>query len=519
MDPSLEVAHDIGDFLFALLQVPLDYFHSVWSTWHIGELDAASNGASSDAYTGSHESIQSGDNTGMPILATPRGDTRTLPQAKLMAPVRSRSNNKRLLNKSQPPMNTIPCESSTRERHSKPAPTMTHPGYNAHLLPHDPSRYSQTLPRNSRHQMRYPPVPVYGSDTSAPPPSAEFGIITTSTHGISRTVSYNPRSVREYQSDEWRSYPAFPSAYPPTPLPALASLPSPVARSRSERHYPPISEDSTSVPDFHLSLEQQYELKHSGSVRHSSEQCGNFTGVHSRRDLMEPAIESTDESSDAGGQSGFSEPSHVEDSDVDHDATLRSPYRFRQMNGVAPSPSTSSVSLASRSTTLTTADDASSITRASSESLYSYDSSRSKKNRVSHPRSRNATLRGRPLGVQLSHDSFQSEDSEGSADSGIGVKPQRVLTPRKRTTHLRPVAKVAEPSRKNTVAAKGAPARAKTMTAATRTRVSGKPASSGVSTIRGAGITTGPRRSQQEDAEFARGTASTQARTVRGKAT
>ncbi|KIM63715.1 hypothetical protein SCLCIDRAFT_15523 [Scleroderma citrinum Foug A] len=32
VDPSLEVAHDIGDFVFALLQVPMDYLRSIWLT-------------------------------------------------------------------------------------------------------------------------------------------------------------------------------------------------------------------------------------------------------------------------------------------------------------------------------------------------------------------------------------------------------------------------------------------------------------------------------------------------------
>lgn len=522
VDPSLEVAHDIGDFVFALLQVPMDYVRSVWLTWHAGELDAAS-GASSGAHMNSHESVispHSGNSTGMPTLIKPCGDMQTLflPQAKRIAPVRSISNSNRWSNGSQPPINPTHCEASTLERHSKPIPSTTVPRYNTHLAPQDSSRYSQTLPRNSRDQMRYPPVPVYGSNTSGHSFGAEFGIIAT-THGVARTVSYNPRSVREYQSDEWRSYPAFPSAYPPTPLPALASLPSPVARSKSESRYPPILE---SAADCHMSLEQQSELKDFKSVRGSSEQCGNLSGVHSQRDLVEPASESADDSSDIGSQSCLSDRSYMEDSDVDYDATLRTPYRSHP-NGVDPSPSSSSVSLASRSTTLTSAEDTSPITRASSESMYLYNSSFSKKNGTLRPRSRNATLRGRPLGAQLYHDSFQStakEDSEDSADSGVGVKPQRVLISTRRTTHLRPVVRAADTSRKNAIGAKAAPARAKTMTAASRTRSSGRPASSSSSTIRRAGVTTTSRRGQQGEAKFGatKGTAS-YTRTGGGKAT
>ena len=118
-------------------------------------------------------------------------------------------------------------------------------------------------------------------------------------HGL-----YHPRSVCEYQSDEWRSYPAFPSVYPPTPLPALASLPSPVAWSKLERHYPPILE---SALDFHLSLEQQSELKHPSSVCGSSKQCSNLSRVHSQHNLGKPGSESGDESRDIGSQLCLSE--------------------------------------------------------------------------------------------------------------------------------------------------------------------------------------------------------------------
>ena len=500
----------------------MDYLRSIWLTWYTGELDAAHSGASSGAHTSLHEpviSIHSSNTAAIPALIKPCGDTQTLlvSQAKRIAPLRSISNRS---NGSQPPINRAQRETSAWERHSKPTSNTTDTLYNTHLSVQDSSRYSQTLPRNSKHQMRYPPVSVYGSNTSGHLSGAEFGIITTSTHGVARTVFYNPRSVREYQSDEWRSYPAFPSAYPPTPLPALASLPSPVARSKSESHYPPILE---SAPDLHLSLEQQSELMHPSSVRGSSEQCGDLSGVHSQRDLVEPASESGDESSDVGSRSCLSERSYMEDSDVDYDATLRTPYRFHP-NRVDPSPSSSSVSLASCSTTLSTADDTSPITRASSESMYSYNLSFSKQHGTPRPRSRNATLRGRPLGAQLSHDPFQSsgkEDGEDSADSDLGVKPQRVLISTRHTTHLRPVARVADTARKNAIGAKPAPTRAKTMTAASRTRSSGRPASSSSSTIRGASVTTASRRGQQGEAEFGatKGTVSSHTRTVRGKAT
>ncbi|KAI6163172.1 hypothetical protein EDD17DRAFT_516648 [Pisolithus thermaeus] len=509
VDPILEIVRDVGDFVFALLQVPMDYVRSTWPlAWPTGESDIVrgcpspvsqmnSGELANFTYTSSTASIQTLPKAYEAVQA---------PRNKRSTSVRSVSDSKQRLNSRQS-IYASTALSSTRGRHSKSASTVALPQYSAHLPLHEPPQYSRTLPRSKNS----PLVSVHCNDllgdSSAP--------------GFVRSLSYHP--VREYQSDEWRVYPAFPSAYPPTPLPASASLPSPVARSKSDGHYPPIPEDTL---DCHAPLEQRNELKYPSSVHASSKEYGGNFVVQNRRDHVELNDESTDDASDDGSQANLSEHSHAADnSDFDHDTTMRTPYRYTYSKAVDPSPTTSSASVASQSTTLSTADNASSIQgRTSMESLYSSDSSVPVESRV-HSRSRNATLRGRPGGARLSRDPLQSSASEtadeDSEDSGIGVKPLPVLQPTKRASHVRPVARAGGTTRNKTaVAATTVPVRAKTVTAASGARGSGRPTSSNVSTIRATrsnGVSY-HRRGGVTEFGVARPTSHSRTGTVRGKA-
>lgn len=494
VDPILEIVRDVGDFLFALSQVPVDYVRSTWPlAWPIGESDTGRDCPPEELanFTLTSRTVT------IPLPKT--YEAVQAPRDKHSTSVRSVSDSKRRSNSRQ-------SIYASRGRHAKSTSTATLPQYSAHPPSHEPPQYSQTLPRG-RNQNHYPPVSTHGNELLGDP----------STPGFTRSLSYHP--VREYQSDEWRVYPAFPSAYPPTPLPALASLPSPVARSKSDSHYPPIPEDT---PDFHMPLEQ-----HPSSVHDSNQGHGGNSGVRKRRDRLEPDNESAGDTGDEGSQTDLSEHSRAgDDSDYDYNATMRTPYRYLYSNGVDPSPAASSASVASQSTTLSTADNASSYHgRTSMESLYSSDSSAPRESHAYVPRSRNATLRGRPAGARLSRDSLQSSASEtpdeDSEDSGIGVKPQPVLQPVRRASHVRPVARAAVTTRNKTaVAATAVPIRAKTVTAASRGRGSGRPTSSSVSTIRATRSTGIPYRGRGGVTEFgvARTTSNSRTGTVRGKA-
>lgn len=511
VDPTLEIVHDVGDFLFALLQVPMGYVRSTWPlAWPTGESDIVNDYPSPVSQKNPAELTnvtQHSSTTTIRIL--PKAfEAVQAPRNKRSTAVHSVSGSKRRLNSRQ---SIYASTAASITRHSDSASTVTLPEYNAHFSSHEPPQYSQILPRG-KNQNHSPPISAHRNDvlggSSAP--------------GFARSLSYHP--VREYQSDEWRVYPAFPSAYPPTPLPALASLPSPVARSKSDSHYPPIPEDTR---DCHVPLEQCNELKYPSPVHAQSKEYGGAFELQNRRDHVEPNGEPTDDTSDEDSQASLSEHSRAaDDSDFDHDDTMRTPYRHTYSNGVDPSPTTSSASVASQSTTLTTVDNASSVHgRTSTDSLYSSDSSVPVESRAHLPRSRNATLRGRPVSARLSCDPLQSSASgtadEDSEDSGIGVKPLPVLQPAKRASHVRPVPRAGGTTRNKTaLPATTVPARAKTLTAASGARGSGRPTSSNVSTIRATRSNGVPYRGRGGVTEFgvAKPTSHSRTGTVRGKA-
>ncbi|KAJ7639443.1 hypothetical protein FB45DRAFT_905612 [Roridomyces roridus] len=106
------------------------------------------------------------------------------------------------------------------------------------------------------------------------------------------------------QIDEWRQYPPFPSAYPPTPLPPQSRLP---VHPTAARAFSPILED-TQEQGFGSSPPSPHEL----SVNSSSMQGGggeheNVLGIH------------FDERVDEDGEE------EEEDDDDDFDVTLRTP--------------------------------------------------------------------------------------------------------------------------------------------------------------------------------------------------
>ncbi|KAI6003621.1 hypothetical protein EDD15DRAFT_2359922 [Pisolithus albus] len=297
VDPTLEIVHDVGDFLFALLQVPMGYVRSTWPlAWPTEESDIVHDCPSSVSQENLGELTnvtQHSSTTTIQILPKAFEAVQT-PRNTRSTSVRSVSDSRRRLNSRQ----SIYASTAVSSTHySNSASSVNLPEYNAYLPSHEPPQYSQILPRG-KNQNHSPPISAHRNDvlggSSAP--------------GFARSLSYHP--VREYQSDEWRVYPAFPSAYPPTPLPALASLPSPVARSKSDSHYPPIPEDTR---DCHVPLEQCDELKYPSSVHAQNKEYGGAFGLQNRRDRVEPNSESTDDTSDEGSQACLSEHSRAAD--------------------------------------------------------------------------------------------------------------------------------------------------------------------------------------------------------------
>ena len=461
MDPLLEFSRDIGDFFFALFQVPLDYIlSSLWfPSWWTGKSqepgDWPSSGPISSADSGS--STRTSNHSRIPILADHSGavqPSRVLNERH--GSIRSVSDNQR--SNGRPSVNSTDLR-APRDRHSKSASTTSLPAYSEHPS-RDPPRYSQTLSRPNGHQIWYPP-------TFAHPASGQEAPI--STVDLLGTAP-------EYHSPDWRTYPAFPSAYPPTPLPASVSLPSSVTtrlgsdhRLVSDSAYPPIPEDEQG---FGETLEREHEER-PGPVHSSSDST-----------KISPGVTSYEESSDATRQ--LDEDTLLDDSmcsseaglsEDDFGASLRTPHR--PPKAMLSSAYSSVDSL----TSATVAENASFLrTKSSSDSLGSGSSSLAGRKRThgsfqgkarstlptSH--SRNATLRGKPAPPPIPQDPPQSssseddDESDGGHDDSTMAKRQRVLDPLKRKSTVRPAARGLGNARKSVLSSRNATVRSRVIT-------------------------------------------------------
>ncbi|KAF7432805.1 hypothetical protein PC9H_004748 [Pleurotus ostreatus] len=175
---------------------------------------------------------------------------------------------------------------------------------------------------------------------------------TPQTPAHATTVSGLPVTAEE-QTEEWRKYPPLPSAYPPTPLVVAAPLTAATSDKPASDGVLPIIEEPSEASD---------------NEGHVNDQ--------------EPALEPEEDIS-----------SDEDDSDQDFDATMRTPRKNRLAGagvynddaGMASSASSSSSSIHSRSTTLDTIDNASSLrtgTTSESEALSFSDSSSGTRNRL-----------------------------------------------------------------------------------------------------------------------------------------
>ncbi|KAH0839802.1 hypothetical protein J3R83DRAFT_747 [Lanmaoa asiatica] len=443
VDPMLELSRDIGDFFFALLQAPLDYIHHILSTswfpsWRTGESEEEPSESSSGTSISSADSgslTRTSSHSRIPILADYGGAVQTSRvQDHRHGSVRSVSDNQCLSNR--PSLNDPADSRASRDRHSRSASTTSLPAYSEHPS-HDPPRYSRIASKRNGHRIWYPPTSAY-LESGQEVPISTLNLLGT---------------APEYHSPEWRTYPAFPSAYPPTPLPTSASLPSSVTTRSGNNHrpvsgsaYPLIPEDEQG---FGETLERQHE-GHPGPTHSSSNNHKILPGVDSYQESSD-ATQQPDEDTLLDDSMCSSETGLSED---DFSASLRTPHRSP---GVMPSSAYSSVD--SLTSEVTTADNASALrAKTSPDSLSSGSSSSAGRKRIhgafqgkvrnalptSH--SRNATLCGRlapiPQDPLQSNASEEEDESEvGDDDSSTKAKRQRVLDPLKRKSTVRPVAR------------------------------------------------------------------------------
>ncbi|OCH94298.1 hypothetical protein OBBRIDRAFT_747968 [Obba rivulosa] len=249
-------------------------------------------------------------------------------------------------------------ESRNVEPEAKPATGRRQPS----AIPELVSRRSSTretapsLEPPPAYEIWYPPPSAYDAETNPmsglPTPPAE--------------KLASDAAVLEPE-DDWRQYPAFPSAYPPTPLPAAAKVLSTNAaplvppsfsdiaeESADDSRLSMIAEDSTprkpgAEGDFQQSLQPPREFLHPDSDGDSSDNGDSVQGVESVS--LDSVV--------VGGEDESMDEDEDEDEEDEFNVTLATPFPVRTMRlpkEKASLASTSSESLVSRSTMLSTTD-------------------------------------------------------------------------------------------------------------------------------------------------------------------
>ncbi|KAJ7571798.1 hypothetical protein C8J56DRAFT_753836, partial [Mycena floridula] len=170
--------------------------------------------------------------------------------------------------------------------------------------------------------------------------------------------SYEDESNMEQEENEWRQYPPFPSAYPATPISSTSRVLAPEAMNSrltlSSVHYPAIPEEQ----GFPMSLSPAPEPLRPSSVSSLSDSSTD-TRVH-----VEDSADGDGSSmavDEDGSRESTSEMSD-EDEEDEFNVTLRTPMQIRTISAGLASP------ISSRSTTLTTNDDGSSLRTPSASS-------------------------------------------------------------------------------------------------------------------------------------------------------
>ncbi|TFY67646.1 hypothetical protein EVJ58_g1481 [Rhodofomes roseus] len=267
------------------------------------------------------------------------------------------------------------------------------------FVPITASAVPQPAARTSRASRIYrepsqgaqPPPPPY--ERWYPPTSAYAD---RSGSGLPTPPADSPPPFEAVQAEilaadaEWRQYPDFPAAYPPTPLQTAApSLPgadglvAPEDAGESDEEDEDGEGNATVRQGFRRSLLLPREFMNpdsAGDLSDEHEQPGiQSTEVHSDNGMDIDAH--GDEDASMGSSDGQSEP----DSEDDFDVTLRTPRRMRVRSktrddtikarrNVYGLATTSAESLASNSTKLSTTDNGSSLrtmTRTNSEASHS----------------------------------------------------------------------------------------------------------------------------------------------------
>ena len=249
---------------------------------------------------------------------------------------------------------------------------------------------------SSRHQIWHPPRSSYIDDSED---QADLTLRPSDPSVPSKDFQGSQEAIIAHEQkelDEWRQYPPFPSAYPPTPLVVTSRLAA-ASIVRSSIIYPAIEEERTQQ-DFPKSLLPPREPLNPSPAGDSSDQPFIFGNSPYR---LAYQATTTDEADDSMSNDDY------EDED-EFNMTLRTPLPPLGSLRSQPLPrrlvplaaGSSAVSMPSRLSTLTTADDGSSLrTRTSSDSLSALSSKSTPASVIgkkrSYPRTKSINIRNR----------------------------------------------------------------------------------------------------------------------------
>ena len=278
---------------------------------------------------------------------------------------------------------------------------------------------------SSRHQIWHPPRSSYIDDGED---QADLTLRPSDPSIPSKDFqgSQEETLIAQKELDEWRQYPPFPSAYPPTPL-AVTSRLAAVSIVRSTIY--PAIEEERSKQDFQKSLLPPREPLNPSPAGDLSDQ--SFTFGISPYHLARQAT-TTDEADDSMSTDDY------EDED-EFNTTLRTPLqplgsiRAQLLPRRLASLASGSSAVPSRLSTLTTADGGSSLrTRTSSETLSTSESIPASVigKKRSYPRTKLSNIKNRVCQIEdRGIDEIADPNSLATVSSGTRHKPNAIVSP------------------------------------------------------------------------------------------
>ena len=440
----------VGDFLFALstypLHLALQWWHKQLDAWHEPlQTEQDTQGGSSDVDTSEVPTSFLGSSLGPRVeMDIEQPETATIllpPKATSKSPQRQLSNGARSHNSGPRIPNTLynrnsEASSSTNlQKETRRQRTLPSSQKGSKVVTGDISsavnsanieatRHRREEEASSHHQIWHPPRSSYIDDSED---QVDLTLRPSDLSDPSRDYqgSQEETSLAHEQKelDEWRQYPPFPSAYPPTPLVVTSRL---AAASVVRSAIYPAIEEERSQQDFQKSLLPPREPLNPSPAGDSSDQ--SFTFGISPYNLARQAT-STDEADDSMSTDDY------EDEDG-FNITLRTPLqpfgsRRSQLlpRRLASLASGSSV-VPSRLSTLTTVDGGSSLrTPTSSEASESIPASVIGKKR-SYPRTKSNNVKNRVSQIEDGGpDEIADPDLSATIPSGTRHRPNAVVNP------------------------------------------------------------------------------------------